>query len=138
MSSTVSTIDSFVKFTNNMTSTPWLTTRRRTCPICKGDVVRSMSQSNASDESHELDGRMSDAGTAHDSEAQAASASVVISNSSEDGMSDSELHAGDNTGLLGVRSLSAPTSGWRNIASLSLSALSGESAWQRARLDRNR
>lgn len=89
-----------------------------------------MSQSNASDESHELD----DAGHV---EAQSASAPVVISSASEDEISDTERHVGDDTGFLQEHS-SAPVSGWRNIASLSLSAFNGEPAWHRARPDRNR
>ncbi|ODM18999.1 hypothetical protein SI65_05616 [Aspergillus cristatus] len=62
---------------------------------------------------------------------------VIISNASEDEMSDTERQAGDEIGLLREHS-SAPASGWRNFASLSLSALNGDSAWHRAGPDRNR
>lgn len=42
-----------------------------------------------------------------------------------------------NAGLDGLTS-SAPQSSWRHLASLSFSALSGDTIWHRARADRNR
>lgn len=35
--------------------TPWLITRRRTCPICKGDVVRYMDSSSIDDEDSDVE-----------------------------------------------------------------------------------
>ncbi|KAI9373255.1 hypothetical protein BJX61DRAFT_533270 [Aspergillus egyptiacus] len=103
--------------------TPWLTTRRRTCPICKGDVVRSMSHNHAEQQhpGHDVDLRQGQS-----------SDPVPVSGLSDD-VSDLERRAPGETGLEGHPSAASPN--WRNFASLSLSPLTGDAIWHRARAD---
>ncbi|PGH05051.1 hypothetical protein GX51_03148 [Blastomyces parvus] len=123
--------------------TPWLTTRRRTCPICKGDVVRSMGGRSSSGGTPEDPERMSEDIQAHIAETRndSPSAAVPLPNASDD--IDSDLERGDDsrTSLLSPSERSNSHSNWRNLASLSLSALSGDSVWHQSRTprsDRNR
>lgn len=56
------------------------------------------------------------------------------------GMNDDVSDVENNPGPLDGRSTSAPVqqSSWRNLASLSLLALSGDTIWHQAHADRNR
>ncbi|KAL1967624.1 hypothetical protein VTN77DRAFT_3139 [Rasamsonia byssochlamydoides] len=110
--------------------TPWLTTRRRTCPICKGDVVRSMSQRD----SGAVDSRAQNEQNADDTQPRA----FDSHNDSASGAlppDDSSLEHGEgpDAPLLAGNTSSAPQSSWRNFASLSFSALSGDTIWHSAR-----
>ncbi|RHZ68277.1 PA and RING finger domain protein [Aspergillus thermomutatus] len=120
--------------------TPWLTTRRRTCPICKGDVVRSMAQ-NTTAETRDSSQRMADGdgGRGFESHRSVSSAPMLITNSSEEETPDPEHPRGSDLGVQeGHASSAPPSSSWRNLATLSLSALSGDTIWHQTRADNDR
>ncbi|EXJ65669.1 uncharacterized protein A1O5_11196 [Cladophialophora psammophila CBS 110553] len=138
--------------------TPWLVTRRRTCPICKGDVVRSMARQGTQrydDEEEEEDddsgdsleiGRRERERTSDDVQNRVAqtvnqepSAAIPIPTLSRE---DEDVERGQD---LDVPLLDRERGGdrerhsmWRNMVSASVSRLSGDTLWRQTPVDRSR
>lgn len=125
--------------------TPWLVTRRRTCPICKGDVVRSLARGD--DETLENEQTSDDvqervAQTANEEP----SAAIPIPTIQGDGRrADEDVERGQAAdapllgegGRNGRQQEGERQSVWRNI-SASVSRLSGDTLWRQTPVDRNR
>lgn len=125
--------------------TPWLVTRRRTCPICKGDVVRSLARGD--DETLENEQTSDDvqervAQTANEEP----SAAIPIPTIQSDGRrADEDVERGQTAdapllgegGRNGRQQEGERQSVWRNI-SASVSRLSGDTLWRQTPVDRNR
>lgn len=62
----------------------------------------------------------------------------IITAASEEGYSDPEAPHVSDAGRLEEQASSAPQPGWRNLAALSFSALSGDTIWHQSRYDSSR
>jgi hypothetical protein len=130
--------------------TPWPTTRRRTCPNCKCDVVRSLAsnlnlnspqnraRSPPRHSHHDLSDEYQDeaAETVNDSPSSA----IPIPRSAED---DTDLEQGDSEDMAATLvnnrvDTFSPRRGWRAMLTLSLGAFTGEAIWMQAQADRTR
>ena len=111
--------------------TPWFVNRRRTCPICKGDVVRSMAR--ASNGQQGVDQRQQGDETSEHVQDRVAetvnedsSAAIPIPSRINSESEDEDLERGEDIGepLLGHGA--EQQASWRNVVARSLSRLSGD------------
>lgn len=130
-----------------ITRTPWLTTRRRTCPICKGDVVRSMAHPSPTISAADIQTAYHDDPSDDDVQVQVAETANESPTAAIPIPRDVDLERGDDMAATLVNDqdlgeASNSTRGWRGLAaSLSLSAFSGEAdsrRHQRSQADRDR
>lgn len=119
--------------------TPWLVNRRRTCPICKGDVVRSLQRSLHIDE--DVDDREEGEETSDDVQDRAAttvneeyiSAIPILDERDVSDLidEDQDVERGDATHSREQRGDERRPGGrWRGIIGASLSNLSGDTLWR--------
>lgn len=120
--------------------TPWLVNRRRTCPICKGDVVRSMARANLQGADQREEGEE----TSDDVQTRVAqtindepSAAIPIPARVDDS-DDEDIERGQDIDDPLLAQAQERQSAWRNVIARSLSRLSGDTVWRQTPTDRNR
>lgn len=126
--------------------TPWLVTRRRTCPICKGDVVRSFGRARGDAAGPSEDAREEDEETSDDIQDRAAmtensegSAAIPIPVAEDISAADDiERGSSVDTPLLGSTPRAQHSGRWRGILGSSFGRLSGDTLWRSSVNDRSR